>query len=92
MSLMPSCKDITKHSSDYLDRQLPWWERIGYWLHLMMCVHCRRYLEQFKLTIRTLGKIQEASPPDVSKQQVQDIVEQLQKEHLQKQTAKIDEK
>ena len=87
MSLMPSCKDITKHSSDYLDRQLPWWERAGYWMHLMMCVHCRRYLEQLKLTIMTLGQTKEATPPDVSNQQIQDIVEQMQKE-----SAPIDKK
>ena len=87
MSLMPSCKDITKHSSDYLDRQLPWWKRVGFWMHLMMCVHCRRYLEQLKLTITTLGQTKEAVPPDVSAQQVQAIVDQMQK-----QTAKIDDK
>lgn len=87
MSLMPSCKDITKHSSDYLDKQIPLWKRPGYWLHLMMCVNCQRYLNQLKLTISTLGKTQEASLPDISEQQVQDIVGKLQK-----QTAKIDDK
>ena len=80
MSLMPSCKDITKHSSDYLDRQLPWWGRVGYWLHLLMCVHCRRYIDQLKLTITTLGQTQEAIPPEISEQQVQDIVAQMQKQ------------
>ena len=87
MSLMPSCKDITKHSSDYLDNQLPWWKRPGYRMHLMMCVSCQRYLDQLKLTIATLSHTKEATPPEVSPQQVQDIVEQLQK-----QTAKTDEK
>jgi len=87
MSLMPSCKDITKHSSDYLDRQLPWWERGSYWMHRMMCINCRRYLDQLKLTILTLGRSKEATPPDVSKQQVQDIGEQMKKS-----TAKIDER
>ena len=80
MSLMPSCKDLTKHSSDYLDHRLPWWQRPGYWLHLMMCVHCRRYLEQLRLTIASLGKTPEATPPEVSEAQVQNIVEQLQKQ------------
>ena len=80
MSLMPSCKDVTKHSSDYLDRQLPWWKRIGYWLHLLMCVHCRRYIDQLKLTITTLGQTQEAAPPEISEQQVQDIVAKMQKQ------------
>lgn len=84
---MPSCKDVTKHSSDYLDRQLTWWERVSYWLHLMMCVNCRRYLDQLKLTIMTLGQTKEAAPPDVSSQTVQDIVE-----HMQKQAEQINKK
>ncbi len=85
MSLMPSCKDITEHSSDYLDRHMPWWKRVNYWLHLLMCVHCRRYFAQLKLTISTLGRTREASPPTVDEQQVQSIVV-----HLQKQMAKTD--
>jgi predicted anti-sigma-YlaC factor YlaD len=84
---MPSCKDVTQHSSDYLDRQLPWWQRPGYWLHLMMCVHCRRYLDQLKLTISTLGQTQEATPPEISEEQVHNIVAQMKK-----QAGKIDEK
>jgi hypothetical protein len=75
--MMPSCKDVTEHSSDYLDHNLPWWKRPGYWLHLVMCVHCRRYIEQLSLTIKTIGKSSEATPPDVSTQQVQEIVEKM---------------
>lgn len=85
MNIMPSCKDITKHASDYVDHHLQWWQRPGYWLHLVMCVHCRRYIDQLKLTIRTLGQIPEATPPEVDEQQVQAIVAQLQKP-----SAKID--
>jgi len=74
---MPSCKEVTEHSSDYIDRNLPWWKRPGYWLHLAMCVHCRRYVKQLKLTINTISKTPEATPPDVSSEQVQKIVEKI---------------
>ncbi len=74
---MPSCKDITEHSSDYLDRNLPWWKRMGYWLHFVMCVHCRRYLDQLKLTIDTIGKSPEATTPNVSPEEIQAIVEKM---------------
>ena len=80
MSLMPSCKDITEHASDYLDHKLPWWKRPGYWLHMLMCVHCRRYLEQLKLTISAIGKSPGASPPNVSTEQVRDIVKHIQEQ------------
>ena len=80
MSLMPSCKELTEHSSEYLDRSLPWWKRPGYWLHLAICVHCRRYVGQLKLTIATIGKSPEATPPSVSTEQVQDVVKHLQEQ------------
>jgi anti-sigma factor ChrR (cupin superfamily) len=79
MSLMPSCKHITEHSSDYVDRNLPWWTHINHRLHLMLCQHCRRYLAQMKLTVATLKHTQEATPPTVDEQHVKDIVAYLQK-------------
>jgi len=75
--MMPSCKNITEHSSDYLDRNLPWWKRPGYWLHLAMCVHCRRYVEQLKLTITIIGKSPNAIPPSISTDELQTIVEKM---------------
>lgn len=74
---MPSCKEITEKSSDYLDHNLPWWKRPGYWMHLAVCVHCRRYVEQLKLTIGVIGKSPEATPPSVSSEHVQEIVEKM---------------
>jgi len=75
--MMPSCKEVTEKSSDYLEHNLPWWKRPGYWMHLAMCVHCRRYVKQLKLTINTIGKSPDATPPEISTEQVQDIVEKL---------------
>jgi putative zinc finger protein len=78
--MMPSCKEITEHSSDYLDRNLPWWKRPGYRLHLMMCVNCRRYVEQLKLTVSAIGKSPGATPPSISSEQVQAIVKKMQQQ------------
>lgn len=77
MKIMPSCKDITEHSSDYLDRNLSFKERLGFRVHLFLCVSCRRYLSQLKLTIATIGKTENAAPQPVNEQHVQDIVENL---------------
>ncbi len=74
---MPSCKDITEHSSDYLEHNLPWWKRPGYWLHLAMCVHCRRYVDQLKLTIGAISKSPDATPPNISTEEIQAIVEKM---------------
>lgn len=58
MSYMPSCRDITEHSSDYLDKNLPFAKRMRMHLHLFMCVNCRRYLQHMRLTIATLARLQ----------------------------------
>jgi hypothetical protein len=77
MSLMPSCKDVTEHASDYLDRNMPLMQRMAFRVHLFICNNCSRYLSQLKLTIATLGKIEEAVPQPVDERQVQDIVEKM---------------
>jgi len=77
MRLLPSCKDVTNQSSDYLDRQLSLWQRLGFWVHIMMCVHCKRYLDQLKLTIATLAKLPGSQPPSVDDAKVAEITRNL---------------
>jgi hypothetical protein len=77
MSFIPSCKDVTEHASDYLERNLTFRQRLGYRIHLFICISCRRYLSQLKLTIATLAKMPGASPQPASEKQVQDIVSHL---------------
>ncbi len=43
---MLSCKDVTRLVSESLDRDLPWYRRLGVWFHLMMCKYCSRYSRQ----------------------------------------------
>lgn len=62
---MLSCKDITEKADQYLEKDLPWSTRLSYRLHLFMCVNCRRYVEQIRLTISTLaGFPKETTTPD----------------------------
>jgi anti-sigma factor RsiW len=58
---MLSCKDMTEHASRHLDGEETWRERILVWLHLAICVHCRRYLQQLRATIGLLAGL--SSPP-----------------------------
>jgi hypothetical protein len=77
MKLLPSCKDITEHSSDYLDKHMSLWGRARFRVHLFMCVHCQQYIDQLKLTIATLGSLGESredSAAEVDENQVQDII------------------
>jgi len=72
---MLSCKDITEKANSYLDKELPFYTRMQVKLHLMMCVHCQRYVHQLRATINVLGKLKKDTP--VSEHVVDDIVTSL---------------
>jgi hypothetical protein len=61
---MLSCKDITDHANAYLEKDLPFSKRLSVRLHLFVCVNCRRYMQQLRITIQTLGLMKEEPPPD----------------------------
>jgi hypothetical protein len=77
---MPSCKDITKQSSDYLEGNQTLFQRLGFKMHIFMCVNCKRYVSQLKLTIATIGQTKNAIPQPVEEQHVREIVENLQQQ------------
>ena len=40
---MLNCKEVSRLSSELLDRKLPFWQRMGVWVHLSMCKLCRGF-------------------------------------------------
>ncbi|GAA0787223.1 zf-HC2 domain-containing protein [Marinobacterium sediminicola] len=46
---MQSCKRATELMSQQLDRELKMNEKLSLRMHLMMCRHCRKCDEQFKV-------------------------------------------
>ena len=38
-----------------MDAKLPWYQRLGVWLHLLYCVWCRRYAAQLRF-LRTAAQ------------------------------------
>jgi predicted anti-sigma-YlaC factor YlaD len=60
---MLTCRQMTDLVTDYLERRMPWTDRARFQMHLGMCSHCRRYLKQMKLSVRTLGMLQPESVP-----------------------------
>ena len=56
---MLSCKDITEKANSYIDQELPFFTRLKVKLHLQMCKHCQRYVDQLQLTIQALGKMRQ---------------------------------
>ena len=47
---MYSCKEISNRSSDYLDKELTFSERMKFGVHLLLCGHCRKFISHMKKT------------------------------------------
>ena len=58
---MLTCKEQVARSSDYLDGQLTFRERLFMRQHLLFCGHCRRFMRQMRLMQATLRLLPE--PP-----------------------------
>jgi hypothetical protein len=44
--LLPTCREMSRHSSHTLDAPMPRLDQIGFRLHLLICRFCRRYRMQ----------------------------------------------
>ena len=58
-----TCKAFTEAITDYLEGNLGVLDWVRFQMHLGLCLGCRRYLRQMKLTIRTVGALPEKPIP-----------------------------
>ena len=56
-----SCKDFVELVTEYFEDTLSADDRRRFEEHIADCVWCERYLEQMRVTIRTVGRIEEQS-------------------------------
>ena len=62
---MLTCKQQVARSSDYLDGQLTFRERLLVRHHLLFCPNCRRFIKQMRLLNVTLKHLPQAPPADL---------------------------
>ncbi|AKA85544.1 MULTISPECIES: anti-sigma factor family protein [Pseudomonas] len=62
---MLTCKEQVARSSDYLDGQLTFRERLLVRHHLMFCPNCRRFIRQMRLMQATLKILPQEPVKDV---------------------------
>ena len=62
---MLTCKEQVARSSDYLDGQMGFRERMLVRQHLIFCANCRRFIKQMRLMSATLKKLPEPLPADL---------------------------
>ena len=55
------CRDLVELVTDYLEGRLSALDQARFEAHLAECDACRTYLEQFRQTIRVLGRLPEES-------------------------------
>jgi anti-sigma factor RsiW len=58
------CQELVELVTDYLEDRLPAVDRARFEAHIAECEYCATYLEQMRITIRTLGRISEESLSD----------------------------
>jgi predicted anti-sigma-YlaC factor YlaD len=64
---MLSCRELSETATDYLEGTLTLRQRAGVRMHLLMCKHCRAYVDQLAKTIALLTAAptgQDSSEPD----------------------------
>ncbi|UVL00017.1 anti-sigma factor [Pseudomonas sp. B21-048] len=73
---MLTCKEQVARSSDYLDGQLSFRERLMVRHHLRFCPNCRRFIRQMRLMQATLKVMPEPPVADLDA-----LAERLANEH-----------
>ena len=58
-----TCRELVELVTAYFDGSLPLPERRRFQLHLRGCGSCWAYLEQMRLTIRSVGRLAEDDVP-----------------------------
>ncbi|MHA6296829.1 anti-sigma factor family protein [Devosia sp. CAU 1758] len=55
---MLSCRELSETATDYLEGTLTLRQRVGVRMHLLMCKHCRAYVDQLAKTVALLKSAQ----------------------------------
>jgi anti-sigma factor RsiW len=59
-----SCRDVVEVVTDYLEGRMSPEDVAIFEAHLELCDGCKWYVEQMRITIATVGRIDEADVPD----------------------------
>lgn len=60
---MLTCRDLSEIATDYLEGDLGLRQRTAIQLHLLMCKHCRRYVDQLAKTVALLRASAQSEAP-----------------------------
>lgn len=67
--VLPTCEEVSRLASRAMDEDLPWRARLGFRVHLMACIWCRRnagQLETMRDLVRCAGHADSGDEPRLS--------------------------
>lgn len=53
---MLKCREVTRESGDYIEHAMPWHRALQMKFHLLMCRHCRRFVDHLSTAISYFHK------------------------------------
>ena len=65
-----SCKELVELVTDYLEGSLPKPQQRDFEKHLTLCDGCVAYVEQFRVTLHTLGSLGEDDVPPAAREEL----------------------
>jgi len=68
---MMNCKDVTKVIS--LEEKSVWRKKIGIWLHLIFCKHCRNYEKQIEILNKSVKLVYNNFKNSISKNKIENL-------------------
>ena len=73
---MLQCKDVIEETSNYIDGDLPFFNRVGLFLHVYICRCCGNYVDQIRQTTQTVAV---TKPKELGDTDMQALAKKLQK-------------
>lgn len=77
---MLSCKEVSQLSSEFIDKRLSLKQRLRFFIHMLMCGHCRRYIRQLRTMIQKSRGLYQGPASDITAEQILNNCKQR-KEH-----------
>lgn len=64
---MLTCRQLVAQSSDLLDGELSFRQRIAVRAHLALCVNCRRFIRHLRVSQRVVRQLPDAPIPELER-------------------------
>lgn len=64
---MLTCKQLSERATDYLENAVTTRQRLSIGMHLLLCKHCRAYVDQMAKTaslLKAAGRVTDEAVPD----------------------------